>query len=104
VAGLGPFQLLDVAASRDPDARHLTISVVNRDPEQSLATRILLHGAQARGRMTAREVNGADPSVINTFEQPDQIAVRSFEQRVKGDGIDIDFPPHSFTVLEVDLA
>ena len=34
VADLGPFQLLDVAATRDAAARRLTISVVNRDPEQ----------------------------------------------------------------------
>ncbi len=78
--------------------------MVNRDPEQTLATRIQLHGARAAGKMTAREVNGADPSVANTFEQPGQIATRGFDQRVKGDSVDIDFPPHSFTVLELELA
>jgi alpha-L-arabinofuranosidase len=103
IGGLGPFQLLDVAASRDRGARQLTISVVNRDPEQTLATRIQLHGARATGKMIAREVNGADPSVANTFEQPGQIATRGFDQRVKGDSVDIDFPPHSFTVLELEL-
>ena len=49
VAELGPFQLLDVAATRDAAGRRLTISVVNRDPEQALDTRISLAGAR-RGR------------------------------------------------------
>ena len=44
VADLGPFQLLDVAATRDAAGRRLTISVVNRDPEQALDTRISLAG------------------------------------------------------------
>ena len=104
VAGLGPFQYLDVAASRDAGSRQLTLSVVNRDPEHALATRVALHGGRASGRMTGHEVNGAHPGVINTPEQPGQISVRRFEQRVRGDDFDITFPPHSFTVLELDLA
>ena len=34
---LGPFQLLDVAATRDAEGRQLTISVVDRDPGPALA-------------------------------------------------------------------
>jgi alpha-L-arabinofuranosidase len=104
VGGLGPFQFLDVAASRDAGARQLTLSVVNRDPERILPTRIQLHTAKATGKMTGHEVNGAHPGVVNTFEQPNEIGVRRFEQRVKGDVIEVSFPPHSFTVLEMDLA
>ena len=104
VAGLGPFQFLDVAASRDAATRQLTVSVVNRDPGRALATRIQLHGAAARGKLTGHEVNGADPGVVNTAEHPGQISVRRFEQRVRGDGLDLTFPPHSFTVLEIPLS
>ena len=53
VADLGPFQLLDVAATRDAQSRRLTISVVNRDPGQALDTRIRLDGARAAGPLVA---------------------------------------------------
>lgn len=103
VGDLGPFQLLDVAASRDPDARHLTVSVVNRDPERTLPTRIDLFGAEVDGTMIVHEVNGPDPEATNTFEAPDAVTVRRHEQAVKGAGIEVAFPPHSFTTLEVGL-
>ena len=104
VADLGPFQLLDVAATRDPAARRLTISVVNRDPERELATRIRLQGAEAAGTMTVHEVNGDKPDAENSFEHPDNVAVRRTQREVRGGDIDVSFAPHSFTLLEVTLA
>jgi alpha-N-arabinofuranosidase len=103
VGDLGPFQLLDVAASRDPEGRHLTISVVNRDPERTLPTRIDLFGAEADGTMIVHEVNGANPEATNTFEAPDAVTARRHEQQVKGDSIEVALAPHSFTTLEVEL-
>jgi alpha-N-arabinofuranosidase len=104
VADLGPFQLLDVAASRDPEARRLTISVINRDPDEPIGTRIYLHDAQAAGTMTLSEVNADKPSSVNSFTDADAVAVRSSRHEVSGGDVDVIFPPHSFTVLEVPLA
>lgn len=104
VSDLGPFQLLDVAASRDPQAGRLTLSVINRDPDQPIATRIHLQGARATGTMTAHEVSGDKPDSANTFVQPDCVGVRTSRHHVDGEEIDVSFPPHSFTVLEVQLA
>jgi alpha-L-arabinofuranosidase len=104
VASLGPFELLDVAATRDPGRTRLTVSVVNRDPGQALATRIRLLDAEAAGVMTVHEVNGDSPEAVNSRAHPDAVTARHFKHEVTGGHIDVTFAPHSFTVLEVQLA
>ena len=103
VAGLGPFQLLDVAATRDADARRLTISVVNRDPEQAISTQVNLLGAEATGQMTVHQVTGDNPDAVNSLAQPDVVSAHTELRAVRGDRLDVVFPPHSFTVMEVTL-
>jgi alpha-N-arabinofuranosidase len=104
VADLGPFQLLDVAATRDPDGRRLTVSVVNRDPDNAVGTRIQLYDACAAGTMTAHEVNGPGPEAVNTFARPADVSVNTASCEVSGGQLDITFAPHSFTLLEVPLS
>jgi alpha-L-arabinofuranosidase len=90
--------------TRDPAAQRLTVSVVNRDPDRALATRIGLQGAIATGTMTVSEVNAAKPDAVNSFGQPDNVAVRRAVREVHGSHLDVTFAPHSFTVCEVSLA
>ncbi len=104
VADLGLFQLLDVAATRDPERSRLTVSVVNRDPDQAIETRVRLHDAKVTGVMTAREVTGDSPDAVNTLARPDAVSVRNSKREVEGEHVDVTFAPHSFTLLEVPLA
>ena len=93
VADLGPFQLLDVAATRDAERGRLTISVVNRDPDQAIATRIRLHDAKATGVMTVHEVTGDRPEAANTFARPDAVSVHNSKREVDGEHVDITLRP-----------
>jgi alpha-L-arabinofuranosidase len=104
VADLGLFELLDVAATRDPERGRLTVSVVNRDPDQAIATRVRLHDTRATGVMTVHEVTGHSPGAVNTSACPDAVSVHTSKREVEGGHIDITFSPHSFTLLEVPLA
>ena len=104
VADLGLFQLLDVAATRDPERGRLTVSVVNRDPDQAIETRVRLHDAKATGVMTVHEVTGDSPEAVNTFARPDAVRARNSKREVEGEYVDITFSPHSFTLLDVPLA
>jgi alpha-L-arabinofuranosidase len=54
--------------------------------------------------MTVHEVNGGKPDAENSFEHPDNVAVRRTQREVAGGDIDVSFAPHSFTLLEVTLA
>jgi alpha-L-arabinofuranosidase len=104
VADLGLFQLLDVAATADPEGSRLTVSVVNRDPDQAIQTRIRLHDARATGVMTVHEVTGDGPDAVNTPARPDVVSAHSAKREVDGEEIDVTFAPHSFTLLEIGLA
>ncbi len=103
VADLGLFQLLDVAATRDPGCRRLTVSVVNRALTE-IDTRVQLVDAKATGVMTVHEVTADSPDAVNTFAHPDAIGVQSAKREVDGEHVDVTFSPHSFTLLEMHLA
>ena len=104
VGDLGLFQRLDVAATADPGRSRLTLSVVNRDPRRSIRTRIRLLDATATGVMGVHEVTGDSPDAMNSFTHPDAVNVRNGKREVDGEHVDIAFSPHSFTVLEMQLA
>jgi alpha-L-arabinofuranosidase len=104
VGDLGLFQRLDVAATADPGRSRLTLSVVNRDPRRSIRTRIRLLDATATGVMGVHEVTGDSPDAVNSFTRPDAVNVRNGKREVDGEHVDIAFSPHSFTVLEMQLA
>ena len=54
--------------------------------------------------MTVHEVNGSGPEAANSFAHPEDVSVNTAKREVSGEHIDISFAPHSFTLLEVDLA
>jgi alpha-L-arabinofuranosidase len=103
VADLGPFKLLDVAATRDPDARRLVLAVVNRSPDSAVRTTVSLGGAVASGQVTTWRVDGADPRASNDFDHPDEVTVTTRRRTAKADQLEEDFPPHSLTLLDVEL-
>jgi alpha-L-arabinofuranosidase len=104
VADLGLFQLLDVAATADPGRSRLTQSVVNRHPSQAIPTRLRLHDAKATGVMTVHQVTGHGPDAVNTMLRPDAVSVHNAKRDLEGANVDITFSPHSFTLLEMQLA
>jgi alpha-L-arabinofuranosidase len=101
---LGPFQLLDVAATRDAEARHLTVSVVNRDPDRPSKARISLGGAKADGPVVVHEVNGPAAGATNGPDHPETMTEHVRRHPADGDHVDIELAPHSLSVLEVGLA
>jgi len=106
VADLGPFKLLDVTATCDTNGHELMVAVVNRDPERDLATTIELVDAVATSGIVAYEVNGGDPSVVNSFEHPQSVDVRESRMDVDRERLDCfeyTFPAHSVTILRMQV-
>jgi alpha-N-arabinofuranosidase len=103
VADLGPFPLLDVAATMDDDRRTVVVGVVNRDRDRPISATIELQDGRAATGGVAYEVHGDGPQVMNTFERPDAVTVR--ERRLEAGACQTyEFPPHSVTVLRFDVA
>jgi alpha-N-arabinofuranosidase len=103
VADLGPFGLLDVAATRDGDGRTLVLGVVNRALDQELTARVELGGGARVRAGVAYEVNGADVKATNSFEAPENVSVVERRLGVEGAVLEHTFPAHSVTVLRLEV-
>ena len=103
VADLGPFPLLDAAATCDAAGRELTLAVVNRDRDRAHAAVVELGGAAVAGRVAVTEVNGPDVSATNSFEAPTRVGVRERQLDVTGGRFEYTFPAHSVTVLRLSI-
>jgi len=103
VVDMGPFDVLDVSATRDESARDLTLVVVNRDPEREIETTVRLTDATFDGTVTAYEVTGEDPAATNDFGR-ERVGVSERSLEAKGDSLEHGFPACSVTVLRAGLA
>jgi alpha-L-arabinofuranosidase len=103
VADLGPFKVLDVAATRDQDARRLVLAVVNRAPQAAVHATVTIGGAAAGGQVTTWRVDAQGPGARNDFDRPDEVTVREERRALEADRLEEAFPPHSLTVLELEL-
>jgi alpha-N-arabinofuranosidase len=104
VADLGPFKLLDAVATCDATGRQLTVAVVNRDRDREHRATIQLVGGIARSGVNVAEVNGAGPEAMNSFEHPGAVAVREWRADLGGSALEYVFPPHSITLLRLEMS
>jgi alpha-L-arabinofuranosidase len=103
VGELGPFPVLDVAASRDAAGPGVTVAIVNRALEGQRVS-IDLAG-EVRGVVGTHRVGADDVNARNDFATPDRVAVRtSRATATAGRPLELDLEPHSITYLEVTLA
>jgi alpha-L-arabinofuranosidase len=101
VADLGPFSLIDAAASVGEAGRALSITLVNRDRDRDLTASIEVVGADVAGEVAVWEVNGPDVGATNSFEHPRRVDVREARVTARSDGLDYVCPAHSITILRL---
>jgi alpha-N-arabinofuranosidase len=99
VADLGPFPVLDAAATCDREGRRFTLAVVNRDRDRDVEATIRLADVGGALRGTAHVVNGPEPSTVNSFAEPDAVGVAEQPLRAADGRLQWSFPAHSATVL-----
>jgi len=96
----GEMPLLDASASYDLATGVGAVFLVNRGQADALATTIRWPNGAPERVAAIYQVAGTDPKAVNTFAQPDAIAVRSLGGAPLVDGaVTIELPPLSFTVL-----
>jgi alpha-N-arabinofuranosidase len=102
VADLGPFTLVDAAATVSSGRRRIAVTAVNRSPDAEPARFVLrdfaFDGVAAITTVTAG--GAADPRAL-----PDVATARvtAGEERASGGVLAITLPPQSFTVIEVPM-
>lgn len=104
VSDLNPFQVLDVAATRDEERSVLVVTVINRHPTDSVTSTIELRDVVADGTAEAHTVAHTDPAARNDFGTPTEVAPRTTTFTAQGGELSYDFPPCSVTVLRIPTA
>lgn len=104
LADLGPFTLLDAAATCDATGRQVTLAVVNRDKDRGHKATIQFAGGSAPSSVHVAEVNGAGPEAMNSFDHADAVGVREHRLNAGGSRYGYVFPAHSITLLRFGVA
>src|SRR5882672_2932632 len=102
VGDLGPFTLLDAAATCDEDGRRVSVMVVNRARDRDLSATLDFGDATPEARVTLWEVNGPDVTSTNSFEAPGTVDVQERRITAAGSVLTHNFPAHSITILRLD--
>lgn len=90
-------------ATISPDGRTATLSVINLDFERDLAATINFSGAHIRSA-SGMLLATTDINAANTFTAPDRIKPEIIKVRLTGNQVFGEFPAHSVTVFNVELA
>lgn len=103
VGDLGPFAVLDVAATRSEDGRRLVVSIVNRDPENEQAVSLVLRGSQLAGDAVIRVVSGPHPLATNEWDAPEVVGLREESIPAEGSTLELVLGACSYTQVDVPL-
>src|SRR5262249_55774096 len=98
VSELGPFQLLDAAATCDEAGRTLTLAVVNRDRDRDLSATVDLGGATLSSVIDLWVVDGPDVNATNSFGAPHTVDIGATRVEARGARFHHTFSAHSITV------
>jgi alpha-L-arabinofuranosidase len=109
VADLGPFALVDAAASVTADRRAVTVTLVNRSPDAAEEARLVLRdyafaGEAAISTLTAG--GDGDPVPLSGVPSLPGLAGVRLDRSTAPAGpvLDLTLPPRSFTVVEAPIA
>lgn len=103
VADLGPFPVLDVAATCDAGRHRLAVGIVNRSLDAAIGTELRLADGVVVGDVVAHEVAADSWELTNSFEEPNTVGVRSFPLHADGSVLEHILPAHSVTVVTATL-
>jgi alpha-L-arabinofuranosidase len=96
IADLGPFALIDAAASVSADRGRIAVTLVNRNPD-----------AAEEASLVLRDFAFAGPAAVTTLTAGDPVTsspVTGSTEPARGDALAIILPPRSFTVIEAPIA
>ena len=104
VADMGPFSLLDVAATRPWDRSRVTITVVNRAPDAQVPLSIDVGALVSGEDASAFTVSSHCADDYNGVSFPQRVSVKNLDVKSDSTGVYSTLPPHSFTCFSIGLA
>jgi alpha-N-arabinofuranosidase len=102
VADLGPFTLVDAAATASADRSKLAVTLVNRSPDEpevtEIAVRDLAFGDAARVRTLTADTSRSR----RVLPDVEGACLEEGTEKARGQVLTLTLPPQSFTVIEAD--
>ena len=95
---------LDVSATYDEAKQRVMLAVVNRRREGDLIGNVELAGLRAKPGGRAFQITGTNPEATNTFPNPHAVVTREVKLEALGSRFEYQFPRHSISWLEFEVA
>jgi alpha-L-arabinofuranosidase len=104
VADLGPFSLVDAAATTSTDRARLAITLVNRSPDEPEIAEIVLRDLVFDSVAEVRTVTAERGREARVLPDVEGAYLEEGSETPKGATLTLTLPPQSFTVIEVATA
>ena len=99
VADLGPFPVVDAAATVDADRTRIALTLVNRNPDQAETAEIVVRDLAFDGPVDLHTVTAA-PGPASAVPGVESARVEQGSEPTKGGTVVVTLPPQSFTTVE----
>jgi len=100
--GTDSVPVADAVATVDESGKRWALAVVNRHPNKPLAFTMKLEDRPLDGTYATVVLAGDSPEAFNDIEHPDRVVPEN--KRLKLERGALELPPHSLTVLKVNVA
>jgi hypothetical protein len=100
VADLGPFSLIDAAATVSVDRRRLALTLVNRSPDEPETARIVLRDHAFDGAVAIRTVTANRNPDARPLPGVEGVHLSEGSESPDAQTVTLTLPPQSFTVAE----
>ena len=104
VSDLGPFTIVDAAATTSTDHSRLAITLVNRSPDEPETAEIVLRDLVFDSVAEVRTVTAERGRDVRVLPEIEGACLEEGTEIPKGAALTITLPPQSFTVIEVATA
>jgi alpha-N-arabinofuranosidase len=108
VADLGPFNVIDAAATVSaPDVnannRRVALTLVNRSPDEPEVAEVVLRDYVFEGSVGIRTVTAAGPGEARTLPDVEPAQLEEGSENTRNGMVAVRLPPRSFTVIEAAM-
>jgi alpha-L-arabinofuranosidase len=100
VADLGPFTLVDAAATTSADRRRLAVTLVNRSPDQPETIEIVLRDQVFDSVVEVRSLTAERGPGARARPDIEGVCLEEGSEKPNGPALALTLPPQSFTVVE----
>jgi alpha-N-arabinofuranosidase len=104
ISDLGPFSLVDAAATVSADRRKVAVTLVNRNPDQPEPARVVLRDHAFAGEAAIRVLTAEREPAGRALPDVAGVHLAGGTEAAKGPELAVDLPAQSFTVIEAELA